>query len=180
MSYCVTLCIRNPERPPNAHPIFNAILLGFFSVSTQAPYWKRSSLRINSSYLGAPWNLAQGLIWRWAPEMFAKCWAALKVAWCLKRADSQELAQTCKNISKVNRKKVCFHCRVFRAELTPKAGQSALIVMLTEERITRLQLHFLHKGREPPAGHGMVGSKGLKSKRREGRPVPRGSWVSRV
>lgn len=29
---------------------------------------------------------------------------SLKVAWCVKRADSQELAQTCKNISRVNRR----------------------------------------------------------------------------
>lgn len=103
--------------------------------------------------------------------MFVKCWSAPKSALCVKRADSQELAQTCKNISRVNRKSF-FHCRVFRAEWTTKAGQSALAVSLKKERIIRLQLHSLGKRKEPPSGHETVGSMGREVQERRGEASP--------
>ena len=60
--------------------------------------------------------------------------------------------------------KAFFHCTLFSAGWTPKAGQSALLVMLTEERKTGFQPHFHHKGREPPTGYGRAGSMGQSPK----------------
>lgn len=61
--------------------------------------------------------------------------------------------------------KACFHCTVFSAGWTPKAGQSALLVTLSEERIAGLPPHVLHKGREhPPPRYGRAGSMGLSLK----------------
>ena len=52
-----------------------------------------------------------------------------------------------------------FSIAVSSAGWTPRAGHSALLVTLTEERITGLPFHVLHKGRErpPPPGPGTGG-----------------------
>lgn len=77
--------------------------------------------------------------------------------------------------------KACFHCTVFSAGWTPKAGQSALLVTLSEERIAGLPPHVLHKGREHPPPQIREGwVHGLKSERGKETSVSGGSWMSGV